>query len=118
MIEAVTLVIGGGVGVGCEGNVALNKGVLVLLMVGTTDGGKMFGIVELPGCTGSRSNELGSSAGKQAAPCRLVRHFLIKKQAMLNSFRSSLPSLFISDRFQMMPSTLTGRPDFRKKALD
>ena len=70
---------------------------------------------------GSTSNELGTTEGKMVgfgAPFTpVVNTFLMRKQAMLNSFLSSLPSLFRSDKFHIWPSTLVARPDLRKKPL-
>jgi hypothetical protein len=81
-----------------------------------TRGGRLAVGSEGPGI-GSTSSELGNSAGRMAAPWGLVRHFFIRKQAMLNSRRSKRPSLLMSARFHMRPSTFTGRSDLRKKAF-
>lgn len=88
-------------GEGLPGNVALNRGEL--------DWGCCAGDM-----IGSIRSELGNVVGKLAAP--FVRVFLMRQQAMLNSFLSSLPSLFKSARPQIWPRIGVGRFDFKKNS--
>ena len=65
-------------------------------------------------CAGSMSSELGKLLGKTVAP--LVSTLLIRQHAMLNSFLSSLPSLFRSARPQICPRIGVARLDFKKNS--
>lgn len=90
--------------------------------VGRSEGSEVkLGADVWPVSGGSTSRLGGSTLGKMAglgAPFwPVVRTRLMRKQAMLNSFLSSLPSLLRSARFQITPRTLVGRPDFMKKFL-
>ena len=95
-------------GVDMLGNVALNRGALVAGLPNEA----VVGDTTL--AAGSMSKDAGRLAGNMVCPW--VNTFLIRKQAMLNSFLSSLPSLFRSARFHTAPKTLVGRFDLRKNS--